>query len=80
MRVALAPLAIRALLLFLPRDGVATALQSAIDVRLLLFAFVVSTAAGVLSGLAPAFQAGRGSLSSSLRERSWHRIGRRALA
>ncbi len=40
-----------------------------IDTRLLVFAFAVSVAAGLLSGLAPAVQAGRGSLISSLRER-----------
>ncbi len=37
--------------------------------RLLLFAFAASVAAGVLSGLAPAWQAGRRPLVSSLRER-----------
>jgi predicted permease len=67
--VALAPLAIRALMLFLPRDAAANALQSAIDLRLLLFALAVSVAAGLLSGFAPALQAGGGPLSSSLRER-----------
>ena len=66
--VAFAPLAIRALMLFLPHDAAANALQSAVDLRLLLFALAVSMAAGVLSGFAPALQAG-GPLSSSLRER-----------
>jgi predicted permease len=66
---ALAPLAMRTLIAFLPRDAASHALQSVVDVRLLLFAFLVSVAAGVLSGLAPALQAGRGSLSSSLRDR-----------
>jgi predicted permease len=65
----LAPPAMRALIAFLPRDVAANALQSAIDSRLLLFAFLTSVSAGVLSGLAPALQAGRRSLISSLRER-----------
>ena len=67
--VMLAPLAMRALIAFLPREAAANALQSAIDTRLLLFAFLVSVATGVLTGFAPALQAGRGSLISSLRER-----------
>ena len=37
--VALAPLAMRALIAFLPRDAAANALQSDVDSRLLLFAF-----------------------------------------
>jgi predicted permease len=67
--VLLAPLAVRALIAFLPRDAAANALHSAVDSRLLLFAFFVSVAAGVLSGFAPALQAGRASFISSLRER-----------
>jgi ABC-type antimicrobial peptide transport system permease subunit len=67
--VALAPLAMKALILFLPRNVAANALQSVVDTRLLVFAFLVSVATGVLTGLAPAVQAGRGSLISSLRER-----------
>jgi hypothetical protein len=38
-------------------------------VRLLLVAFLISVIAGILSGIAPALQADRGSLASSLRER-----------
>jgi len=67
--VALAAPAMRALIAFLPRDVAANALQSAVDSRLLLFALLISVAAGVLSGIAPALQAGRRSLISSLRER-----------
>ena len=67
--VALAPLAMNALIAFLPRNVAANALQSVVDTRLLVFAFLVSVATGVLTGLAPAVQAGRGSLISSLRER-----------
>jgi len=73
--VALAPLAIRTLIAFLPRDTAANALESAIDWRLLLFAFLVSVAAGILSGLAPAWQVGGGSLISSLRERGGTALG-----
>ena len=67
--VALALPAMRTLIAFLPRDVAANALQSAVDSRLLLFALLISVAAGVLSGIAPALQAGRRSLISSLRER-----------
>lgn len=67
--VAIAPPAMRTLIAFLPRDVAANALQSAVDSSLLLFAFLVSVAAGVLSGFAPALHAGRRSLISSLRER-----------
>jgi predicted permease len=73
--IALAPVAMRALIAFLPRDAASTALQSAIDARLLLFAFLVSVATGVLSGFAPALQAGRGPLISSLRERGGTAFG-----
>jgi len=65
----LAPLAMRALIAFLPRDAAANALHSTFDSRLLLFTFLASVAAGVLSGFAPALQAGRRTFISSLRER-----------
>jgi putative ABC transport system permease protein len=67
--VLLAPLAMRALIASLPRDAAANALHSTVDSRLLLFTFLVSVAAGILSGFAPALQAGRASFISSLRER-----------
>jgi predicted permease len=73
--IILAPIAMRTLIAFLPRDAAANALQSAIDSRLLLFSFLVSVAAGVLSGFAPALQAGRKSLISSLRERGGTAFG-----
>jgi predicted permease len=73
--VALAPLAVRALIAFLPREIAGNSLQSAIDSRLLLFAFLITVAAGVLSGLAPALQAGRAELISSLRERGSTGLG-----
>jgi predicted permease len=67
--VAAAPIAVRTLVAFLPRGTAPTALHLGLDSRLLLFAFVASVAAGLLSGLAPAWQAGRRSLVTSLRER-----------
>jgi putative ABC transport system permease protein len=73
--VGLAPLAMKALIAFLPRDAAANALQSVVDTRLLLFAFLVSVATGFLTGFAPALQAGRGSLISSLRERGGTAFG-----
>jgi predicted permease len=73
--IILAPIAMRALIAFLPRDAAANALQSTINSRLLLFSFLVSVAAGVLSGFAPALQAGRKSLISSLRERGGTAFG-----
>jgi putative ABC transport system permease protein len=68
--VVLAPFAMRALIAFLPRDGAANALETVIDTRLLFFAFLVSVATGLLAGFAPALQAGRGTLTSSLRQRA----------
>jgi predicted permease len=72
---AMAPVAVRTLVAFLPRDTAANALHSAVDSRLLLFAFLISVAAGVVSGFAPAVQAGRRSLASSLRERGGTAFG-----
>ncbi len=68
--VAVAPLAIRALIAFLPQGLAASALGGTLSLRLLAFAFFASVAAGILSGLAPALHAGGGSLVSSLRERA----------
>ena len=73
--VALAPSALRALIGFLPRDVAGNALRSAIDWRLLSFAFLVTVGAGILSGLAPALNAGRKSLIASLRERDGAALG-----
>jgi predicted permease len=73
--VALAPLAMKALIAFLPRNVAANALESVVDTRLLLFAFLVSLATGVLTGFVPALQAGRGSLIASLRERGGTALG-----
>jgi predicted permease len=68
--VAVAPLAIRALIALLPHDLAPSALRGTLSLRLLAFAFFASLAAGLLSGLAPAFHAGGGSLVRSLRERA----------
>lgn len=68
--VAVAPVAIRGLIAFLPEDGAANALRGTLNLRLLAFAVFASLAAGLLSGLAPALHAGDGSLISSLRERA----------
>src|SRR5713226_10530981 len=73
--VVTAPVAVRALIAFLPRNTAATDLQANVDTRLLLFALLVSVAAGVLSGFAPALQAGRGAVISSLKERGGTAFG-----
>src|SRR5207244_3308976 len=67
--IAAAPIAVRTLIAFLPVGTAPTALHAHVDSRLLLFAFIASVAAGLVSGLPPAWQAGRRSLVSSLRER-----------
>jgi predicted permease len=73
--VALAPLALRALIAFLPRDAAANALNASIDSRLLGAGVLLSVSAGILSGLAPALHAGRKSLIDSLRERGGGAFG-----
>jgi len=73
--VLLAPVAMRTLIAFLPRDTASNALHATVDSGLLLFALGVSVAAGVLSGFAPALQAGRRSLIASLRERGGTAFG-----
>ena len=60
--VMFAPLAMRALISFLPRNTAADALHASIDGRMLLFATAISIAAGLFTGLTPALQAGRGAL------------------
>jgi len=67
--VVMAPIAVRALIAFLPHNTAANDLKANLDTRLLLFAFLVSLATGLLAGSAPALQAGRKSLDSALRER-----------
>jgi predicted permease len=68
--IVMAPIGVRALIAFLPRNTAANDLHANVDTRLLLFAFLVSLATGLLTGSAPALQAGRRSLVSSLRERA----------
>jgi predicted permease len=63
----IAPAVSQVLLLYLPADA---ELSTRIDHRVFLFALLASTVTGALCGLAPAWQAGRGALISSLRERS----------
>lgn len=72
---ALAPAAVRTLIEFLPHSAAANALHSGPDSRFLLFALVASLLAGLLSGFAPAWQAGRRSMVSSLRERAGTALG-----
>jgi putative ABC transport system permease protein len=67
--VVMAPIAVRALIAFLPVDSAANNLHAHVDTRLLFFAFLVSLLTGFLAGSAPALQAGRKSLDSSFRER-----------
>src|SRR5262249_3156907 len=73
--VLLAPVAMQTLIAFLPRNTAVNALHSAIDPRLLLFAFLVSVTTGLLTGFAPALQAGRGAVISSLKERGGTAVG-----
>jgi predicted permease len=69
--VIVAPLIMRTLISFVAADAPGdNNLQSDVDFRVLLFTFLVSSVAGILSGLAPAVQAGRDSLMSSLKERN----------
>ena len=72
---AAAPVAVRSLIAFLPHSTAANALHSGLDLRLLLFAAVASLTAGILSGCAPAWQAGHRSLAPSLRERAGTALG-----
>jgi predicted permease len=73
--IAAAPLAVRVLIALLPNDTSASGLRAGIDSRLLLFALLATAVAGVLSGLAPAWQSARRSLTSSLRERGGTSFG-----
>src|SRR5216110_1989114 len=58
--VVMAPVAVRTLIVLLPRAPIAAnGLEANVDTRVLLFAFLVSMATGFLAGAAPALQAGR---------------------
>jgi predicted permease len=74
--IAAAPIGVRVLIAFIPQGTGANALHAGIDSRLLLFALLVTLIAGIVSGLAPAFQSSRCSLASSLRERGGTAFGR----
>jgi predicted permease len=58
------------LIALLPPTPVPITLNPQPDWRVLLFAFVIAVASGVLFGLAPALQAGRWDLTQGLRERA----------
>jgi predicted permease len=74
--IALAPLAVRALIAFLPGNYAdAHALRSVVSLRLLAFAFLASVVSGLASGLAPALHAGRNSVISGLGERAGTAFG-----
>ena len=75
LAVVVAPFAMRALISFLPRDVAPNALQAGVDTRLLLFALLVSVATGLLTGIAPALQVRRRSLTRSLGERAGTVVG-----
>jgi predicted permease len=68
--VVLAPFAMRALITFLPADVAPTALQTAIDRRLLLSTLAISVVTGLATGAAAAWQASRGAMMPSLRDRT----------
>ena len=68
--VAIAPFAVRALIAFLPDDVAPRALETGLDVHVLLFALTVSAATAAITALPPAWQAGRRSPASFLQERS----------
>ncbi|HEY8149901.1 MAG TPA: ABC transporter permease, partial [Vicinamibacteria bacterium] len=67
--LVVAPLVSRSLLSFLPQEAAGVDLSPAMDGRVFVFAFSVSALAGVLCGMAPAWQAGRVSLIGSLKQR-----------
>jgi len=73
--IAAAPVAVRTLIAFVPDGTAPTGLHAGVNSRLLLFALFVTVATGLLSGLAPAWQTGRRSLVSSLRERGGTSFG-----
>ncbi len=66
---AAAPVALRGLIALLADGQKGTALNAAIDGRLLGFAVAASVAAGIVSGLAPAWASGRRGVTEALRER-----------
>jgi len=73
--ILIAPVAIHALIAFLPHNTAASGLHANPDQRLLLFALLVTTVTGFLAGAAPAFEARRKSFVSSLRDRGGTALG-----
>ena len=73
--IAAAPIAVRMLIGLLPRGTSASALHAGIDAHLLLFTFLATVTAGILSGLAPVWQSARRSLADSFRERGGTAFG-----
>ncbi len=73
--VAIAPLIVRALIAFQLRNTAVTDLQANIDLRMLLFAFLLSMATGLLAGAVPAWQARRDTLVSPLQQRAGTAVG-----
>jgi predicted permease len=65
-----APAVTQTLLSFLPQDSAGIDLSARTDLRVFLFAFLVSVITGCLCGVAPALQAGRVPLMSPLKDRS----------
>jgi hypothetical protein len=59
-----------ALLRILPADATGGWIAATLDVRLLLFTLAISTFTGLLFGLAPALQASRAEVASTLRQQS----------
>jgi predicted permease len=77
--IAAAPIAVRVLIAFIPQGAGSNALHAGLNAHLLVFTLLTTLTAGILSGLAPACQSGRRSLSSSLRERGNTAFGRTRL-
>jgi len=70
----------RALLAFLPANVAALTLSAAPDGRVLLFTLAVSILTGLIFGLAPAWQASRPQLASTLKDQAGAVIGGAAVA
>ncbi|HVW11741.1 MAG TPA: ABC transporter permease [Bryobacteraceae bacterium] len=68
--VVAAPIAIRALIAFLPQAVAANGLVANVDGRVLFYAFLVTVGTGFLAGCAPALQVGGESLISAMRDRA----------